>query len=119
MKDIEPKVFRQRLLVEAKIDIKVTESVVEDYLRKLAEHLELRIYGNPVVYSTSDTGGKEINQGFDGFVPLIDSGISISVWSSVKFIVVLIHTCKRFEVNRALDFTKTFFRATEIVHKEF
>ena len=76
MKDIEPEVFRQRALVEAKVGINITENVVKEYLSSLVKHLKLRSYGGPIVYFTGGVG-KEINQGFDGFIALIDSGISI------------------------------------------
>ena len=118
MKNIEPKVFRQRVLIEAKTGIEITKDTVKNYLQGLANYLNLRTYGGPIVYSTGGIG-KEINQGFDGFVALIDSGISISVWAPVKFIAVLVHTCKKFEAEEAVKFTKGFFKATEIVYKEF
>ena len=119
MKDLEPKVFRQRALIEAKINIEVTKNTIEDYLKGLTDYLQLRIYSDPIVYSTSGVSGKEVNQGFDAFVPLIDSGISISAWVNMKFIAVLIHTCKQFQVEKAVEFTKKYFKTTEIVYKEF
>ena len=119
MEDIEPKVFRQRALIEAKIDIEITEDTIKQYLKGLADYLELRIYGGPVIYSTHGVGGKPVNQGFDGFVALVDSGISISAWVPMKFIAVSIHTCKQFQTDKAVEFTKNFFKATEIVYKEF
>ncbi len=118
MRDIEPKIFRQRAVIEAKIGIEVTKEAVEKYLKGLTDHLQLRIYGGPIVYSTG-SAGKEINQGFDGFCALVESGISISVWSNAKLIAVLVHTCKNFEVEKAVEFTKKFFKATDIVWKEF
>ena len=118
MKDIEPRVFRQRMLIEAKIGIEVRAETVKEFLNGIADHLDLKVYGEPVVYSTGGLG-KEINQGFDGFVPLIDSGISISVWVPVNFIAVLVHTCKKFDPEKAAKFTKEFFKATQIASKEF
>jgi len=121
MKDIEPKVFRQRALIEAKINIEVTEDTLKQYLKGLADYLQLRICGSPAVYSTEaeGVGEKYVNQGFDGFVPLVDSGISISVWVPVKFIAVLLHACKQFQIDKAVEFTKKFFKTTDIVYKEF
>ena len=118
MKDIEPRIFRQRMLIEAKIGIYVAPDMLKKYLKGIAGHLELGAYGEPAVYSTGGIG-KEINQGFGGFIPLVDSGISISTWASVKFIAVIIHTCKKFEPGKAAEYTKKFFSATEIAYKEF
>jgi len=54
--------------------------------------------------------GKEENQGFDAFVPLIDSGISAYVWSAHKFFSILIYTCKGFDEKSAIAYTKDFFK---------
>lgn len=119
MKDIAPNVFRQRALIEAKVGIKVTKATVRDYLKGLPRYLKLKTYGGPVVYSAGSLG-KPINQGsYDGFVALIESGISISAWAKVNFVAILVHTCKKFDVKKAAAFTKKFFKATNIVYKEF
>ena len=118
MKDLAPGVFRQRLLVEAKYSIDVTGQDVEGYLEGLPKALNLRIYSDPVVYSPGGEG-KDVNQGYDGFVALIDSGISIYVWESAKFLSAVIYTCKGFDSAVALEFTRNFFQTTEMVHREF
>ena len=53
--------------------------------------------------------GKGENQGFDAFIPLIDSGISLCVWTSERFMSVIFYTCKNFSEDQALTFTKDFF----------
>ena len=62
---------------------------------------------------------EEENQGYDAFVPLIDSGISVYVWSNKKFVSLIIYTCKGFDSQKAVDFTKNFFNIDEIVFEEF
>lgn len=118
MRDLAPEVFRQRLLIEATYQRTITKADVEQYLRELPAKLELQIYSDPVVYSPGGEG-QTINQGYDGFVALIDSGISIYVWENAKFVSVVVYTCKRFDETRALDFTKTFFRVTELERMSF
>lgn len=109
-KNIAPDVFRQRLLIEAFWTIEVREKQVKDYLLGLAAHLGLRTYGDPIVFSPGSGMGKEENAGYDGFVPLIDSGISGYFWSKPKFLSVVIYTCKGFDEKAAIDFTKEFFK---------
>jgi len=118
MKDLAPDILRQRLIIEANYEVDLTKRMVEDFLRDLAKHLGMRIYTEPIVYSPGGEG-KEINQGYDGFVALIDSGIAIYVWENMKFVSIVIYTCKKFKVGDALDFTKKFFKTTEMVHQEF
>jgi len=56
---------------------------------------------------------------FNGFIPLVDSGISISVWKPAGFIAVIVHTCKPFQASEAVEFSREFFSCKEIVSKEF
>lgn len=118
MRDLAPRVFRQRLLIEAKYKRAVSRSDVERYLRELPAALNLRIYTEPVVYSPGGEG-QEINQGYDGFVALIDSGISIYVWENAKFLSVVVYTCKPIDEARAVGFTEKFFQATELEQMSF
>ncbi|MFO0971372.1 MAG: S-adenosylmethionine decarboxylase [Candidatus Saccharimonadales bacterium] len=118
MKDLAPKIVRQRLLIEATYDRTMDEQDVCDYLLNLAAELNLRTYGDPIVHSP-DGDGKEENQGFDAFVPLIDSGISLYVWTNEKFFSTVLYTCKSFSVERALEFTKEYFNTIETEHQEF
>jgi len=118
MRDLAPDITRQRLLIEGYFTTAVDRDAVERYLLGLARHLDLTTYGTPVVHSPAGEGKPE-NQGFDAFIPLIDSGISLYVWSKPRFFAAVLFTCKRFDVGRALDFTRTHFAAAEVEHREF
>ena len=113
MKDLAPQVFRQRLLLEGLYTIEVTRAVVEDYLTGLTAHLELRAYGQPTIYAPGGLGSAQ-NEGFDAFLPLIDSGISAYVWSSAKFFSIVLYTCKGFDARAAAAYTGEFFGASEV-----
>jgi hypothetical protein len=108
--NIAPDIFRQRLLLEGFWTTEVNEAAIKDYLLKLAAHLDLRTYGDPIIFSPSSGMGKEENAGYDAFVPLIDSGISAYFWSKRKFLSIVIYTCKGFDQQKAFDFTKSFFK---------
>lgn len=120
MKSIAPDIFRQRLMIEGFYSLEVTKEKLDKYLRELAGVLNLRIYSNPIIFSPDSGMGKDENQGFDAFVPLIDSGISAYVWSKHKFLSVVIYTCKGFDEEKAISFTKDFFQiAKEMETKSF
>lgn len=118
MKNIAPEIFRQRLLIEAKYDSEVDEDKIIEYFNTLAKKLNTHIYGKPSVHST-DGKGKWINQGYDAFAPLVDSGVSIYVWVNAKFLSVVIYTCKKFDSKKAIKLTKDFFKIIEIEIMEF
>lgn len=119
-RNIAPDIFRQRLLIEGYWTIDLDADEVRRYLAELAGALNLRTYGEPIVFSPGSGMGKEENAGFDAFVPLIDSGISGYFWSKVKFFSVVIYTCKGFDADKAVEFSKGFLKATgETVQYEF
>ncbi len=118
MKNLAPEIVRQRLLIEGFYFIEIDKLVIENYFAELTKSLSLRTYGKPVIFSPEGTG-KDGNQGYDAFIPLIDSGISLYVWSSSKFLSVIIYTCKNFDADKALNFTKDFFKISEIEKMEF
>jgi S-adenosylmethionine/arginine decarboxylase-like enzyme len=115
---LAPDILRQRLLIEAHYDRLLTQLDVSHYLTALPHALGLRIYSEPVVYSPGGQG-KESNQGYDGFVALIDSGISIYVWENARFLSVIIYTCKAFDADQAIAFTRQYFNTTALTQLTF
>ena len=115
---LAPEILRQRLLIEAYYQADVDHDTVVRFLRELPAHLNLRIYSEPVVYSPGGEGKAE-NQGYDGFVALIDSGISIYIWENAKFLSTVIYTCKTFDVDAAKAFTQQFFKTTQMTEMSF
>jgi len=118
MNNIAPDIFRKRLLIEGYYLADVSEETIKKFFSYITTELSLRTYGEPIVHATSGVG-KESNQGFDAFVPLIDSGIYMGVWVNKKFLSLIIYTCKDFNEGRALEKTKGFFQLDQYEHKLF
>lgn len=118
MRNLAPEVFRQRLLIEGYFTIKVTRKTIEQYFNAITKALKLKTYGNPIIFSPAGIG-KEENQGYDAFVPLIDSGISVYVWGNAKFFSGIIYTCTGFDEKKATATTKKFFKMKEIESSSF
>ncbi len=118
MKNLAPNIMRQRLLIEGFYKIDANKSVIENYFKKITKSLNLRMYGEPIIFSPGGEG-KEENQGYDAFVPLIDSGISVYIWSNAKFLSLIIYTCKSFDKNKALEVTKKFWKIDKIESQSF
>jgi S-adenosylmethionine decarboxylase len=110
---IAPDIFRKRLLAEGYFTIEVTAGTLRAWFKDLTSKLNLRTYGDPVIHATAGQG-KEANQGFDAFVPLIDSGIYISVWVNLKFLSTVIYTCADFDEDRAVALVRDFYRMTSL-----
>ncbi|MDX1920683.1 MAG: S-adenosylmethionine decarboxylase [Candidatus Caenarcaniphilales bacterium] len=118
MHKIAPEIFRQRLLIEGFYDLKVDEEVIKKFFAELTNELNLKAYGEPIIFSPEGMG-KEDNQGYDAFIPLIDSGISLYVWTSSKFFSLIIFTCKSFDRDLAIEFTKKFFKVEKFESQDF
>lgn len=109
---IAPDIFRKRLLVEGYFGTGVTHETLLGYFEHITRELNLRTYGEPIIHRTSGEG-KEVNEGFDGFVPLVDSGIYIAVWAKPKFLSTILYTCGEFDESRAVELVQEFFQITE------
>jgi hypothetical protein len=79
---------------------------------------DLRSDGEATVHAPGGQG-KEDNEGFDAFVPLIDSGVSLYVWTARRFLALVVFTCKEFDTDVAISFTRERFAMTELEHREF
>jgi hypothetical protein len=118
IEDLAPDIVRQRLLVEGYYTLYVDEPAVTRYLTGLAAELDLRTYATPSIFSASGESGSQ-NQGFDAFLPLVDSGVSLYVWSVQQFLSAVVFSCKRFDRRRAVGFTREYFKMTRLTHEDF
>jgi heme-degrading monooxygenase HmoA len=105
---IAPEISRKRLLVEGYFTREMNREVLIEFFEHLTRELGLRTYGDPIVHRTSGEG-KEANEGFDAFVPLVDSGIYIAAWVQPRFLSTVIYTCADFDQERAVVLVRDFF----------
>lgn len=59
-----------------------------------------------------------LHHGIAGFMGWAESGCSIYTWDKFNFLTVEIYTCKKFDVKKAVDFVKTFFKCNKITFEE-
>ena len=113
MPRIAPEIFRKRLLIEGYFARQELDAAaIRDYFTVITSRLGLRTYGEPTVHTTSGRG-KAANQGYDAFVPLIDSGIYVGVWSARAFVSVILYTCADFDDAEAIETTRAFFELSQ------
>ena len=118
MRDLAPGIVRQRLLVVGLYTVDVDAGRVEEYLQGLAAHLGLRSYGGGAVFAPGGEG-QAGNQGFDAFLPLIDSGISVYVWTEARFVATVVFSCRRFDPGAAVDFTRDVLGLSDVEASSF
>jgi S-adenosylmethionine decarboxylase len=118
MNELAPDIERQRLLLEGFFEVEVGEAEIRAYFAHITKALVLHTYGEPIIYAPGGVGRAE-NQGFAAFQPLIDSGISLYVWTARRFLAVVIFTCKAFDADGARNATVDFFKMSEVAAREF
>ena len=95
VRDLAPNIVRQRLLLEGHFAAEVDEASIRRFLSELPAALHLRTYGDAIIFAPGGLG-RQSNEGYDAFVPLIDSGISLYVWTAQRFLSLIVFTCKEF-----------------------
>ena len=66
----------------------------------------------PYVFRTPN--GFPGKEGLSGWVPLVESGISIHTLTKCCFVSIDVYSCKRFSKQEILDYTQQFFAPQEI-----
>jgi hypothetical protein len=118
MHDLAPDIVRQRILIEGYYTISIDKDVIRDFFAHVTKQLDLRTYDAPVIFAPGGEGRQD-NEGYDAFVPLIDSGISLYVWTGPRFLSIVAFTCKAFDADLAVKGAREFFAMTEIEHTAF
>jgi S-adenosylmethionine/arginine decarboxylase-like enzyme len=112
LRDLAPDVVRQRLLIEALYTAPADEARIDEFLHGLAQHLHLRTYARATIVAPGGVGRAD-NEGYDAFLPLIDSGISLYVWTERRFLACVLFTCKAFDAERAVSYLEGFWATSD------
>lgn len=115
MKDLAPKIHRQRLVVEGypASAQHITADKIKEYLKKLSDVTDMITLIDPITHR-SDMYGEA------AWIHWETSGAHFYAWEQpLLFFSVDIYTCKAFDVDKVIDFTNKFFDTSEIVYKEF
>ncbi len=111
--DLAPAIHRQRLVVEGYPAFVITDVHIKEYLLKLSVVTDMITIIEPVTHVSE-------RYGWAGWIHWETSGAHFYSWERpIEFFSVDIYTCKAFDPEAVVEFTREYFRATEIVAKEF
>lgn len=111
-KDLEPSIIRQRLIIEGHTNDPIDGNEIKDYLKKLGDVCNMDVLLEPIVNLSKEFG-------WSGWVHWETSGTHFYAWDKKPaFFSVDIYTCKKFNVKKAVEFTKKYFNCYNIVWKE-
>ena len=84
MKELEPKIYRQRLTIEAKYDLTISDKVIKTFLIDFSKFLKMVPITEPFIFTPNDRK-HPLHHGIAGFIGWAESGCSIYTWSKFNF----------------------------------
>jgi S-adenosylmethionine decarboxylase len=113
MPDLAPMIHRQRLVIEGTPAAPITDRAITTYLSGLSAVCGMVTLIEPVTHRSE-------RYGWAGWIHWETSGAHFYAWEQpLLFFSVDIYTCRAFSVPDAVEYTRDFFAAREIVAKAF
>jgi S-adenosylmethionine decarboxylase len=112
-RDLAPDILRQRLVVEGVPARPVGEAQIRRYLSALSQAIDMVQLIEPVTHRSD-------RYGWAGWIHWETSGAHFYAWEQPRlFFSVDIYTCKAFDVDAAVSFTRDFLHAGALVARSF
>jgi S-adenosylmethionine decarboxylase len=112
-RDLAPEIVRQRLVIEGVPARPIGKPQIRRYLSALSRQVDMVQLLEPVTHR-SDL------YGWAGWIHWETSGAHFYAWEQPRlFFSVDMYTCKAFDVDTAVSFTRDFFHASPVVAKSF
>jgi hypothetical protein len=112
MSNLAPAIYRQRLVVEGLCPTVISDEDIRRFLSELSDVCGMRRLIEPMTHRSR-------RYGWAGWIHWEESGAHFYSWEQpILFFSVDVYTCKPFDAQRVLEFTATFFGATELVGRE-
>jgi S-adenosylmethionine decarboxylase len=86
------------------------------YLDGIVEHLAVRKQAPPSVFRTDSTSAPHL-AGLSGWVPLLESSVVIHTLTEYGYISIDIYSCRMYDVQEAIAFTRKFFLPARVQDK--
>jgi S-adenosylmethionine/arginine decarboxylase-like enzyme len=88
------------------------------YLDTMTEIMKVHKQSPPLVIYT-DASKYPDKAGISGWVPIVESGISIHTLTPTNFISIDVYSCKKYSIKKVKEFTRKVFHPKEIEEKFF
>jgi hypothetical protein len=110
-RDLAPEIVRQRLVIEGVPARPVDDAQIRVYLAALSRELDMVQLIEPVTHRSD-------RYGWAGWIHWETSGAHFYAWEQPRlFFSVDVYTCKAFDVDTAVSFTRRFLDARTVVAK--
>lgn len=113
IEDLAPTIHRQRLVIEGHPLQAISDEKIKKYLSQLSRVLDMHELSTSVTHRSDKFG-------WAGWIHWETSGAHFYAWEEpLLFFSIDIYTCKPFESAAAVEFTRDFFQASKLVHRDF
>jgi hypothetical protein len=108
MRDLAPEIHRQRLVVEGLVTAPIVEEDIKVYLKELGCLADMRVLTEPVTNLSP-------LYGWAAWVHWETSGAHFYAWDVPRlFFSVDLYTCKAFDADAVVAFTREYFQASDV-----
>lgn len=115
-RQLEPDIYRQRLLVEGHYTAKLTTKSVKGFLGDLSDALDMRIFAGPFAWPPDEWTNPEVTvTKWNCFVAWTASGAQMYIWREEKFFTLDVYSCKPFDSRLVVKMTREAFGSTDMV----
>ena len=90
--------------------------VCYNYLNEMTEVMKVHKQTQPFVVYTDPVKYPD-KAGISGWVPIVESGISIHTLTPTNFVSIDVYSCKKYSPEKVRSFTKKVFKPREIEEK--
>ena len=108
MRDLAPEIHRQRLVVEGLVSAPILEEDIKVYLKELGCLTDMSVLTEPVTHRSP-------RYGWAAWVHWESSGAHFYAWDvPLMFFSLDMYTCKAFDPDAVMGFTREYFQASDV-----
>ena len=115
-------ILRQRLIIEGEYEGACPrQDQAIEYIEELSNRLGMTIVRGPFVGDWANQGIPKFGDGWEAYAIWAESGIHIYAWdveTQGPLMTFEIYTCKKFNLEETVEFTKEFFGLVTIAYTE-
>ena len=113
MRDLAPEIYRQRAVIEGYPTKALPATDIATYLSQLSEVLGMTKIMEPITHRSPLYGEA-------AWIHWESSGAHFYSWETPRlFFSIDIYTCKAFDLDAAVSFTRDYFAAAELAYRSF
>lgn len=105
--DLAPMIVRRRLIIEGTLNALPSQESISEYMTELSNVMNMTIVSQP-------SFNYEEEYGLAAYMCWKESGMHVYTWKGngdrPNFISIDIYTCKEFDLEKVIDFTKNSFQ---------